>query len=157
MIARPATPNHALQRTAPAVAELGVVRRFFHMRHLTFIAVTVLIVSGCSEPYPGWTVIDIRYDDLPRGVKKSFQQDFPETRISKVERSTFESRASGHPRKFRLFFEESGGSEHVIYDAAGKRADGFDFWFGRPTPNHALQRTGAAVTPVAELGVVRRR
>jgi hypothetical protein len=106
-----------------------------NMRNLAFIAVSALIVSGCSEPYPNWTVVDIRYDDLPRAVQKSFQRDFPDARITSVERSTFESRASGRPRKFRLFFNESRGCARVIYDATGKREDRFDFWFGRPKPN----------------------
>lgn len=111
------------------------VRLFMNMRNLGFIALSALIVSGCSEPYPNWTVVDIRYADLPRAVQKSFQRDFPNARVTSVECSTFESRASGHPRKFRLFFDESRGGERVIYDAAGKREDRFDFWFGRYRPN----------------------
>lgn len=117
------------------------VRLLIHMRNLAFIAVSALIVSGCSEPYPGWTVVDIRYADLPRAVQKSFQGDFPDARITRMERSTFESRLSGRPRKYRLFFDKSGGSEHVIYDATGKREDRFDFWFGRPKPTSTWRAT----------------
>lgn len=106
------------------------------MRHLAFISILILLVSGCVEPYPGWSVADVPVSDLPRAVTKAFRKDFPDARITKAERSTFESRMSGYPRAYRIFFERSGGgSERAIYDTSGKRADGIEFWFDRPPPN----------------------
>ena len=49
-----------------------------------------------------------------------------------VERSTFESRMSGYPKLYRLFFEKPDEKiQHVTYDWKGKKVDGFDFWFNQ--------------------------
>ncbi|MEY4385406.1 MAG: hypothetical protein RLY20_689 [Verrucomicrobiota bacterium] len=118
-----------------SVTELVRCALHAHMRCLLIIAVTTLLISGCVEPYPNWTIADIPYDDLPRAVKTAFRQDFADARVSKVERATFESRISAYPKKFRLTFERPGiDSQRIIYDAFGKREDGFDFWFDRPKP-----------------------
>jgi hypothetical protein len=99
------------------------------------MTVSALAFAGCvflQEPYPGWTVIDIRYEDTPRKVRMAFRNDYGTVRVAKVERSTLESRLSGHPKKYRLFFERADGEiQGVIYDKQGKREDGFEFWFHR--------------------------
>ena len=132
------------------------VRLLLQMRKLAFIAMSALIVSGCSEPYPDWTVVDIRYADLPRAVQKSVQRDFPDRRITRVEQSTFESRMSGRPRKYRLFFDKSRDSDHVIYDVTGKRENGFEFWFGRPKAER-MQATARMASVVSSTLPARRR
>jgi hypothetical protein len=107
------------------------------MRYLAIISIIGLLASGCVEGYPGWSVIDIPAEDLPRAVNSAFREDFPETHITRVERSTFESGLSGRPRKHRIFFEKSGsGTQRVIYNSAGKQVEGFDFWFERRPPNN---------------------
>jgi hypothetical protein len=110
------------------------------------MAVSALAFAGCvflQEPYPGWTVIDIRYEDTPRKVRTAFRNDYGTVRVAKVERSTLESRLSGHPKKYRLFFEKADGEiQRVIYDKQGKREDGFEFWFHRG-PESAEQKRGA--------------
>jgi hypothetical protein len=116
------------------------------MRHLTIIAVTVLLASGCVEPYPGWTVVDISHNEIPRTVKMSFQQDFPGVRIARAERSTFESRLSGHLKKYRLYFGRNDtDNQRIIYDAQGMRKDGFDFWFDQHRPNPHEDGQGQAL------------
>jgi len=103
------------------------------MRRLTLIAVCTFVFTGCvflHEPYPGWTMIDLPYNDLPRKVKMGFRHDFGDAHVTRVERSTFESRVSGHPKKYQIFFEKPDAEvQRVIYDPRGKRVDGFDFWF----------------------------
>jgi hypothetical protein len=132
---------------------LDVRRRITPMRKFATTAFLVSVFSGCvllQEPYPGWTVTDISYEHLPRRVKAAFQTDFGDVRVIKVERSTFESRMSGHPRKFRLFFERAAAETHqVIYDEKGEQQEGFDFWFDEiwRTPNKKrnvdnLERSG---------------
>ena len=67
---------------------------------------------------------------LKRRPRWDIREDFGDARVTKVEKSVFESRMSGYPRKYRLFFEKPEiGMQHVIYDNNGKRAGGFDFWF----------------------------
>jgi hypothetical protein len=112
-------------------------RYFISVSKWAFAAVFFLLVAGCSEPYPAWSVTDISIKETPRAVMGAFRRDFPDAHISKVERSTFESRMSGRPQKYRIFFAKSGGeSQRAIYDSAGQRADRFDFWFGRRGTNH---------------------
>src|SRR5439155_23427177 len=105
------------------------------MPRLVIMAVSALAFTGrvfLQEPYPGWTIIDIRYQDTPRKVRTAFRNDYGIVRVAKVERSTFESRLSGHPKKYRLFFENPAGEiQLVIYDEQGKREDGFKFWLHR--------------------------
>jgi len=126
------------------------------MRNISVIVISAFVLSGCvfmQEPYPGWTVIDLPYDNLPRKVKTAFREDFGGVRVTKVERSTFESRMSGHPKKYRVFFEKPDtGVERAIYDPKGKRDDGFDFWFHRNSesaePGCSSERAGCALVPL---------
>jgi len=102
------------------------------MRNLARIAIVAFVLSGCAEPYPGWTVIDLPYQDLPKNVRTVFGGDFRDARVTRVERSTFESRMSGYPKLYRLFFEKPDEKiQHVTYDWKGKKVDGFDFWFNQ--------------------------
>ena len=106
--------------------------------------IIAIAFSGCvlmHEPYPGWSVIDVSYDDLPRAVKKAFRRDFGDLQVIKAEQSTFKSRVSGYPKKFRMFFAgPNAASQHVIYNQKGKREDGFEFWFDQMwrTPDESV-------------------
>lgn len=104
------------------------------MRTRVFIAMVLsLVLTGCVEPYPGWTVSDILFDEMPRRVRQAFKDDHGDVTIHRVERSTFGSRLSGYPKKYRIFFEtESGEVQRNIYNGKGQlEDDGFDFWFGK--------------------------
>ena len=104
-------------------------------RNLATIVIFAFVLSGCVEPYPGWTVVDLPYQDLPKNVRTVFRGDFGDARVTRVERSTFESRMSGYPKLYRLFFEKPDVEiQHVTYDQEGNRVDGFDFWFMQPAP-----------------------
>lgn len=115
------------------------------MRNTSIIVLLALALSGCGfvqEPYPAWTVVALPYDALPQKVKTAFREDFGDVHVTKVEESTHESGLSGRPRKYRIFFEPSGGDvAHVIYDAKGNRNDRFEFWFGNA---EAAESDGAA-------------
>ena len=102
------------------------------MRNLATIAIIAFVLSGCVEPYPGWTVVDLPYQDLPKKVRTVFRSDFGDVRVTMVEMSTFESRISGYPKLYRLFFEKPDvKTQHVTYDRKGKRVDNLDSWFDR--------------------------
>jgi len=108
------------------------------MRNFAALVILVVALTGCifQEPYPGWKVDEIAYGDLPTKIRTAFRNDFGAVRVTRVERSTFESRNSGFPKKYQLFFEKpEAGIQRVIYNKNGMQDDGFDFWFnqaGRP-------------------------
>jgi hypothetical protein len=88
--------------------------------------------SGCVEPYPGWTVRQVPFDELPGGARKSFSQQHSNERILAVEQSTFESRLSGYPKLYRItFLSAGGGTNSVIYDKKGRPSD-LQMWFDQP-------------------------
>ena len=99
------------------------------------IAASLVFFTGCMflrEPYPGWVVDEVTFEGIPQEVRTAILADLGEVRVVRVERSTFQSRKSGYPKKYRLFYSVSPTeTERVIYDSKGKRDDNFDFWFDR--------------------------